>query len=156
MLEVADRGKRLRLRRRRVRVERILLVLDRAALSDVRPAGEALRDEALYARGLGCAEQVVGSSRAQLVGAREVPVEVPEVAHVRERRHLVDDDVRFRPSDRLAHLERVQSIEQDRLGSERPQARGLVGAACGGDDVVSVCGELRHEPLPDRTCRAGE
>jgi hypothetical protein len=150
-LEIADRRQRLRLLGRRIRVERVILGLDRAALADVRPAGVALDDEAPRAGGLRCGEQGVGALRAKLVRDRELLVEAAEVAHVRERAHLVDDHVRLGACNDLPDLERVEAVHHDRLGAQCAQLFELLLASGRGNHLVAPLHQLRHEPPSDRT-----
>src|SRR6266536_4485971 len=106
-------------RRHGGRVERILLGLDRSALTRVPVAGEALGDEAVDAGCLRGGEQRVGALGTQPVGLGEAAVEVLEVVQAGQRSCLVDDRVRFGLDDGLAHRGRVEEVEHDRLRTQR-------------------------------------
>jgi hypothetical protein len=127
------------------------LALGDAAAALIRPAGVALGDEALHARGLGCGQQVVGALGTQAVRQLEALLEAPEVDSA-QRSELMDD--RVGPGRGNCRYDRIaiERVDYDWLGTQIPQHRRLVLTACGADDRVAVIDQLRHEPLPDCAC----
>ena len=63
--------------------------------------------------------EVVRSFRAQPVGRGKTAVEIAQICERRERRQLVDDDVRFRARNRHKDGGRIERIGDDRLGARR-------------------------------------
>src|SRR5436309_13053761 len=98
----------------------------------------ALSDEAPDADGLCRSEQMVGTPRPQLVGDGEGVVEVLEVADPGEGRHVMDDRLRLRPRDRLAHRARGEAVHEHRLGTERAKPLELLGWPRRRDHVVAA------------------
>jgi hypothetical protein len=150
-LEVADRLQRLARVGRRLAVERVVLGLDRPALPGGRPAGEALPDEPRVAGGR---DQVVGPLGAEPVGRGERLVEAAAELEPGERGELVHDDVGPRGGHGLAYGGRVERVEDDGLGAERPHDVGI--RARGAGHVVPAGEELRDEAAAERAGRAGE
>ncbi len=155
-LEVLDGGKRLALPLGRVRVESVGLGLDGAAGARVRPAGVALRDEALHAGGARCREQMVETRGAQDVRRREDLVEATQVAHAGQRGHLMDDRVRRGAGDRLTDGCSVQSVDDERLGPEVPEQVDLRLAPGRGGYVVAGCDQLRDQAAADGAGGSGD
>jgi hypothetical protein len=151
---VPNRCERRAHRRHRRRIEGIVLRLDgRPGFAGVRPAREALRDEAADAGLARAGEQRVGALRPEPVRLREAAVEVLEVAQAAERGRLVDDRVRPGGDDGIAHRGRVEQVEHDRLGALLAQARGLLRRTGCADDLVPPLEQLRDEPGADRAGR---
>ena len=129
LLQVPDRGQRRRRVRRRGRVERVGLGLDRPAGSRVRPAAVALRDHPAHPGRPAAGEQHVRALGAQPVGLGELLGERPRVAQPGQRGELVHEHVRGRRLDRGPHRRGVERVEHGRLGAQRPQPVGLRLAA---------------------------
>jgi hypothetical protein len=152
-LEVADRLQRLRLRLRGLRLERIVLRLKPGARAAIRPARVALCDEPLDSDGARGGEEVPGALRPQRVGTREPAVEVFQVRLAGESGHLVDDRLRLGPGDGVADGCRVEPVDRDRLGAQRPQLLHLLPASRRGRDPMAAHDQLGHEAGADRSRR---
>jgi hypothetical protein len=92
--------------------------------------------------------------RPQAVRQGEPAVEVFEVGCARERRHLVDDGIRLRSGHRLPDPDRIEAVDDDRLGAEL--ADGFDGRFAGRrpGHGVAASDQHRHEPPPDGAIRA--
>jgi hypothetical protein len=138
-----------------VRIERVVLALDRAALAGVAVGHVALGDEPAGARFARGREQVVGPFAAEPVRLGEGAIEMLEVAaaDARQRGRLIDDRVGPGGGNRLAHCPRVERVEHSRLGSEPAQPLCLLGRAGAADHLVAALQQLGDEPAADRTAR---
>ncbi len=93
---------------------------------------------------------MVGPGRPQLVGDGEVTVEAAQVAaHPRQRRHLMDDNLRLGSGDRLADGRGVQAIDHRRLRAERAQLPGLGRVPGRRGHLVPLPGELGQQLPPN-------
>jgi hypothetical protein len=154
LVEMTHGGVGLPRRSGRSRVERILLGLDRPALARVAVAGETLGDEPAHACLTGGGQQRIGALGPEPVGGRETTVEAPGEAHIRQGRRLVDDRPGLGVQDGRAHGARVEQVERDRLGPERPDPLRVPGRPEAADHLVSLIDELGNEPGADRTARS--
>ena len=139
---------------RRVRVERLVLALHRAALAGERPAGEALGEQAPGSRLPGRLDQVVGALAPQPVGELEVARHLPGVEPVGDRGELVDHGLGLggahRRHDRLA----VEGVGHGRLGAQRPDRVLLLRRARERRDGVPGAPERGDQPgRPPLRCR---
>jgi hypothetical protein len=153
-LHSLDRCQRLSLLRCRIPVEVVGFGLDHRPIVGVVLPGIALHDEPFDARTARGREQVRRPARPQLVRGREPSIEVAKVGPAAQRRHLVDDGVRADTGDRLADRDRVKTIEQQRLRTERLQLFELVAAPRRADDLVAAADEVGDEVDADHTGRA--
>ena len=149
MLEVPDRLERRPQLRGRRRVERVVLRLHRPAAPLVRPAGEALRHDALHTGGAGRRQQVVRPLRPQPVRHRELAREAAHVRQLRERGHLVDDRVRARRRHGGDDGVSLEPVEDHGIGTQGAQRVGLRSGPGGPRDGVAALDETRDEGAAD-------
>ena len=120
-----------------VGIERVVLRLDRPALTGVGPAGEALRDEAVDPGRTCRCEQRVGTLAPQPVGLRERPIEVLEVVGAGKGRRLVHDRVGPGGGDGFPYGAWVEYVEHDRLRTQGTQTISLLRRAAAADHFVA-------------------
>ncbi len=142
--------------RRRIGVERIVLVFDHRADAGIGPAGKALRDDPADACGASGCDQNVGPFGAQPVGRRKLPVEMPQIAKRGERGQLVNDDFGRRRRDRPHHRGAVERIGHDRLDPGGTQRTGFCLGPRHADDRVPGPQQQRDEPPTDGPGSAGD
>jgi hypothetical protein len=138
------------------RISVIMDTLDPAAAPFVRPTRVALRDQPRGAGGTRRAEQDLRPVCAQAVGERELAVEVPEVAEIAERGHLVDDRLRARAEHGPRHRRPVEPVDHHRLRTRRAESRRLLRRARGRGHVVAAAEQQRNQPLAHCTRPAGQ
>ena len=132
-------------------VERIVFGLDHSSLPGVAEGGEALGHEAARASFAGGGQQGVGALGPQPVGLGEGLVQLPGEATTGQRRRLVDDALGPGFEDGPACSARVEQVERDRLGAERPDPLGVSRRPERPDHLVPPAGQLGHQPGADRT-----
>jgi hypothetical protein len=137
-----------------LRVEGIVLGLDRPALARIPVAREALGDEAGHAQLARGGQQRVGALGPQPVRRRERLIEVAREASVLERRGLVDDRLRLCLGHGPADRARVEQVERERRRVHRHDRLGVAGRAVGADHLVPAVDQLPREPQADRTARS--
>lgn len=142
--------------RRRIGVERIVLVFDHRADAGIGPAGKALRDDPADACGASGCDQNIGPFGAQPVGRCELPVEMPQIPKRGERGQLVNDDFGRRHRDRPHHRRAIERVGQDRLDPGGTQRTGFFRRAGHPDDLMPGLHQERQEPPPDRAGRSGD
>ena len=155
LLQVGDRGIGLAGVRRRGRIDRVGLGLDRAALARVQVGREALRHEPAHACFPGGGQQRVGSLGAQAVGGGEGLVQAAAERDVGQRRGLMHDRVGPGLQHGPAHGTRVEQVEPDRLGAQRGQQRRAVRRVVSADHLVPGFNQLRYQMAPECAARPG-
>jgi hypothetical protein len=154
LFEVVHRGPRLAHRRRRVRIEWIVLGLDHAALTDAPVGGEALGHEPAHSRLAAGGDQRVGSLGSKPVRQHEGLIQVPGELRVRQGGRLVDDRVGRGAEDGLPDGLGVEQVEQDRLRAQLAHPVGARGRGRGADHLVTALDQLGYEPGADGAARA--
>ena len=147
---MANRPQRLAHFGGRMRVQWVLLGLDRAAGAYVGPAGVALGDEAAGAGALRRPQEVFGAGRPQAVGELEPAVEVTQVAVAAQSRHLVNDDLRPREVKRRVDRAPVEAVHDDSLRAQALDRKQALRGAGGRGDLVPRFDQLRQETHADR------
>jgi hypothetical protein len=107
-----------------------------------------LRDEVVYAGGLGGGQQVIRPLGAQQIGSGEPPIHVFHVGLLADGGHLVHDRVRSSDRDHLTDRRRVEPVHHDSLGAQLLQQTQLAGVRRRRGHLVATGHELRHQPPP--------
>jgi hypothetical protein len=153
---VVDRGEHLAHRRRRIVVERSVLLLDGPTGSRIGHAGVALGDETLHARGVARRQEVVGALDAQLVGERELTIEATHVDRWWDGGELVHDDVGLCLAHGPPHRVGIQRVGHHGLRAEAADLIALGFRASHPDNIVPRGDQHGNKLLADRTRGAGD
>src|SRR6266508_4039172 len=102
-----------------MRIERIRFGLYATAVANVCPAGEALRHESLCASGVCSFDQMIRALGSQSICQGELIVEAFQIAQLRQRRQLMDDDVGLACTNRAKHPLSLQPVHDDGSRTER-------------------------------------
>ena len=117
--------------------------------ADVRPAGEALRDEPSRTGRVSRCQQVIGAFGAQAVGDLEQPVEVAQARHRADLGHLVDHHLGLGAAHCFADGHRIKPVHDHRLRAKRTQPVGLARVAGRGTPGGRNRAGVAAEPADD-------
>jgi hypothetical protein len=135
---------------RRRSVERIVLGLHRPPFARVPEFRVALGHEPAHPCAARGSQERVGAFPAKPVRLRERVIQVLGEARIRQRRGLVDDRVRRRLEDGLAHRLAVEQVDLDRLCTELPDVFDVSRRSGGSDHLMSSIDQLRNRMVDDR------